>query len=328
MNYNNIINKFSNQKVLIIGDVMLDTYVWGDVKRISPEAPVPVLNVKGKEERLGGAANVALNTRSLGAETVVCSVVGDDDQAERLKKLANLHNISLNMLEVKDRSTSVKTRVIGGNQQVIRVDEEDTSSVSNNVLFQLMENIEKELENGVELIIFQDYDKGVLNREFIQQVIAKAKEKEVKVSADPKKKHFFCFENVDLFKPNLKELGEGLNIGGGHLSNNEIIECVSKLRKKMPHSKTLVSLASKGMYYKDDNEKEKFIPAHVREVADVSGAGDTVISVASMALLAGGSCHELAELSNIAGGLVCEELGVTPINVDKLREEASLSNNN
>lgn len=316
-----LINGFSRLKVLIIGDLMIDSYTWGRVSRISPEAPVPVVNVIRRESRLGGAGNVVLNIASLGATAVICSVIGDDAPGRELQKIILDANLSTDGLIVEPgRMTTVKERIIAGSQQVVRVDSETENSISLSSQQALLAHI-KDSMSDVDVIIFEDYDKGVLSAELIQSVISMAKENNIPTVVDPKRKNFFAYEGATLFKPNLHELRDGLGLMPTDFDADHLAETVRKFKVSQEFTGVFVTLSERGVYIDFDNDQH-LIPAHIRQISDVSGAGDTVISIAACVLALGGSTEQIASLANLGGGLVCESLGVVPINLALLRKEA------
>ncbi len=321
MNFRKIFESFNDQDVLIIGDVMIDSYVEGKVNRISPEAPVPILNFTNRENRLGGAANVALNIHSLGANPIICSVIGDDDNANIfLELLKNEKITSEGIQRSSERKTTVKTRLIGNNQQMVRIDEEDTHFLSANEEEKFLGRVEKVLDsNSVKAIIFQDYNKGVLSENIIRKSIEMANARGILTTVDPKKLNFYAFENVSLFKPNLKELKEGMGVEFTDFKKG-VTESSAKLREKLNAQFVFTTLSENGVFIADEND-HKFIPAHVRNIADVSGAGDTVISVATLCLIAELEPKWIAELANLAGGMVCERIGVVSIDKEALLNE-------
>lgn len=316
-----VFDAFNHQTALVIGDIMLDAYIYGQVSRISPEAPVPVVNSTKRDFRLGGAGNVARNLKALGAETIICSVVGKDDHADILETILKDRSISSEGIQKSDaRPTTVKTRVISGSQQMLRIDDESTQSLNNLE----KENFSKKvlaLLSKVDVVIFQDYDKGVLDEELIKTISDEANKRGVPIAVDPKKRNFLSYKNCTLFKPNLKELKEGLNIEFNINEEDKLHSAIDELRKVLDCQKTLITLSENGVLLKTDQDTTK-VPAHVRSIADVSGAGDTVISIASLALSLGLSDRLIASLSNLGGGLVCEHLGVVPISKTDLYEEA------
>ena len=316
---------FESVKVGVIGDVMLDTYLWGGVERISPEAPVPVVSVTKKEQRIGGAGNVALNLQSLGAQAYVISVMGDDDDATCLTQLFVDNNIKTEYcLNSARRVTTNKTRIISRNQQMMRLDAEQTNDLTEEDSERLLRNfrafVEKELPH---IVILEDYNKGVLTENIIHEIIAICKEANVLTAVDPKRKNFFSYDGVDIFKPNLKEVKEALNI---LLTNTEIPvlqDIHQALYQHLHHRISLITLSEKGVFYQH-GENANIIPSHIRNVADVSGAGDTVIAVAALVYAVRKNVHLMAEIANIAGGLVCEEVGTAAISKLALLHECEL----
>jgi rfaE bifunctional protein kinase chain/domain len=320
--YKTYFERFNGKKILVIGDVMIDTYVLGKVNRVSPEAPVPIVSLDKIEERLGGAANVALNIVALGAEPIICSVVGNDDSGKGLVKLLNDSGVSHEGLIFSDhRKTTVKTRVIGNNQHLLRIDAEQTHNISEEDVNHLLMRIEELMRKGLDAIIFEDYNKGVLTHDVISHTIKMAQDFGIVTCVDPKKDNFLSYKNVTLFKPNLKELKEGLRRDFNYANErNAFEEAVAELEGELNNSISFVTLSEHGVFIKNGMEKH-YVSAHIRNISDVSGAGDTVISVATLCLVAGLGIKELAEISNIAGGLVCEESGVVSISKDKLISE-------
>jgi rfaE bifunctional protein kinase chain/domain len=318
-----IFKSFNNLNVLIIGDVMIDSYLWGRVNRISPEAPVPIVAVGRKERRLGGAANVALNIQALGANPILCSVVGVDFEGQAFLDLLRAQKLSQKgILKSRDRITTVKTRVMGNNSQLLRVDDEDESDISQPETQQLLVLISYIVQHEkIDVIIFEDYNKGLITPRLVAKVVELARSKGIPTCVDPKKKNFHAYKGVSLFKPNLKELREGvkLDISGDNI--NELQRAVSSYRVKQKVETVLVTLAEKGVITNSRKVKEH-LPAHIRSIADVSGAGDTVISVASLCRAL--DCNDIltAAIANLSGGLVCEQIGVVPVNKEQLLEEA------
>jgi rfaE bifunctional protein kinase chain/domain len=320
---NTVFDTFPSLNALVIGDVMIDAYLFGKVDRISPEAPVPVVSVNRKESRLGGAANVALNIKALGANPILCGVVGHDENATLFKKLLVENNLSTEgVFTDESRPTTVKTRVISQQQQMLRIDEEDSSNLNEQSRQKLTKKILDILASKkIDVVIFEDYDKGLLSPELIQAIVDKANALNIPVTVDPKKRNFTAYKNVTLFKPNLKELREGLNIHVNPSDNESLISGIKQLQKAIHCKNALITLSEYGMFISDGNTQE-IIPAHVRNIADVSGAGDTVISVASLSIAAGTDTVFATKLANLAGGLVCEKVGVVPIDGNLLKSEA------
>ncbi len=302
---------------------MVDAYMWGNVNRISPEAPVPIVTVNKKENRLGGAANVALNIQAMGANPVLCSVIGDDDGAKIFLELLKENKLSSKgILKSKKRITTIKTRVISSNHQMLRVDEEIESSIDNKEVQSLSAEIKKLISSEkIDVIIFEDYDKGAINAELIKTIVALAKQKGIPTVVDPKRKNFMSYTGVTLFKPNLKELKEGLKIDFNHNNIKELEKVVSGFIKQQNIDTALITLSEKGVYTHSSKIKA-LVPAHIRNISDVSGAGDTVVSVAALCLAAKLSPITTATLANLAGGLVCEKVGVVPIDKKQLLAEA------
>jgi D-glycero-beta-D-manno-heptose-7-phosphate kinase len=320
-----IFQKFSDLKILIIGDVMMDTYLWGRVDRISPEAPVPVVSVTKKENRLGGAANVALNVQSLGAQPIICAVIGNDQEGIDFLNLLEEQKLSAEgILKVDGRQTTVKTRVIGHNQQIVRVDAETDQLISKEASNAIFSKIRKIIEHeNIDAVIFEDYDKGLLSEDLIARTVDLANSLQILTVVDPKKRNFLSYKNVTLFKPNLKELREGLKMEIEPRHKENINDAVTTLQNKLHAKMVMVTLSELGVYI-SSSKGEKILPAHIRNIADVSGAGDTVIATATLCLAAGLDEFKTAEIANLAGGLVCEEVGVVPISFDLLLSEAIL----
>jgi rfaE bifunctional protein kinase chain/domain len=316
-------NPFHQLSVLIVGDVMIDAYWNGQVHRISPEAPVPVVDIIRKENRLGGAANVALNIKSLGATPFLCTVVGNDAAGKDFLQLCAESNLSTNGVLVADhRPTTVKTRIMGGSQQLLRLDEENTQPISHQVSEQLVAAFLQILPL-VDIVIFEDYDKGVLHPSIIKELIHHCQTAGKPTAVDPKKVNFNAFHQVGLFKPNWKELRDGMNLSEAEPTLEVLKSAAKKLREEQGIERLFITLSERGVFM-DDGTESLLIPAHIRSIADVSGAGDTVISVASLGLALGWPASKIAGLSNLAGGLVCEQVGVVPINKEKLFEEAEI----
>ena len=318
MNFKELVEDFKNKRILVLGDVMIDAYLRGNVNRVSPEAPVPIVSLQKEEERLGGAANVAINLVAMGASAVICSVIGNDRSGKKMIELLESNSISADGVVLSDnRETTVKTRVIGNNQHLIRIDSEQTNDIDSTEELQLIEKVKQLLEKGVDAIIFEDYNKGVLTVKVIEAVIELSKQFNVPTTVDPKNKNFFAYKNVTLFKPNLKELKEGVGMTFKFEQNELFEEAVSKLEENLNNKISFVTLSEHGVFIKDADKKH-YIPAHIRNIADVSGAGDTVISVATLCLTVGLPIHLIAEIANLAGGLVCEKSGVVSIDIDQL----------
>jgi rfaE bifunctional protein kinase chain/domain len=325
MDFVQLFSSFNKMKVAIIGDVMLDTYWWGNVERISPEAPVPIVALKNKELRVGGAANVALNSVSMGAKTTIISVIGNDVDGKDLLALLEKNHINTKyILTSNSRITTNKTRVMSRNQQMMRLDAEITKDIDPEQQQLLLAKVDQLFkEDKPDILIFEDYNKGVLTEEVIQQLIAVCKEHQVMTSVDPKKKNFLSFKDVTIFKPNLKEVKEALNLSLENVNIESLQETHALLKTALHHQISFITLSEKGVFYQNEADA-RIIPTHIRNIADVSGAGDTVIAVASLVYATTKDMHLAAEVANIAGGLVCEEVGTAAINKEKLLAECSL----
>lgn len=323
--FNKLFSGFASLRVGIIGDVMLDTYMWGRVDRISPEAPVPVVSLQNKEYRIGGAGNVALNCRSLDAQATLLTVTGEDADARVLKDLFEQNGISTAyMLTSASRITTNKMRIISRSQQMMRLDAEITRDLEPEEESRFLQQIETYLEKEQpQVIILEDYNKGVLTEKVIQQVISWCKEKQIIVAVDPKRRNFFSYTGVTIFKPNLKEVKEALNITAEGASEATMQSIHQELSRQLQHQISFITLSERGVFYQKGNEGH-IIPSHIRNIADVSGAGDTVIAVASLVYAATKDVKLMAEMANIAGGLVCEEVGTAAINKEKLLAECEL----
>jgi len=325
MNFREVVNQFKDKNILVIGDVMIDAYLRGNVNRVSPEAPVPIVSLQKEEERLGGAANVAINLVAMGAKAIICSVVGKDKAGKQLVNLLTENNISGDGLVFSpERQTTVKTRVIGNNQHLLRIDSEQVEDVSENEATELIQKVENIIHHSkVDAIIFEDYNKGVLTEKVITEIVTVANANNVVTTVDPKHKNFFAYKNVTLFKPNLKELKEGVNKIFSFQEIEKFEEAVAILEEKLNNQISFITLSENGVFIKDKTTQHH-VPAHIRNIADVSGAGDTVISVATLCLAAGMSIKDVAEIANLAGGLVCEKSGVVSIDKELLIKEVEL----
>jgi rfaE bifunctional protein kinase chain/domain len=321
MDINQVFEAFNSLRVLVIGDVMLDSYVWGKVERISPEAPVPVVNVQKREYRLGGAGNVLLNVQSLGAEAIICSVIGTDSSGDLLEDSLRAKGLNCEgLIRSENRITTIKERIIAGSQQVVRIDTETDKPVSKAESDKLVAKA-KELIPSCQVVIFEDYDKGVLTAECIAEITSFANAQNVPTVVDPKKRNFLSYHHTTLFKPNLKELREGLKVEFNVDNAKELQAVVQQLKNTLNISGALITLSERGVFidYKEEIHK---LPAHIRHIADVSGAGDTVISIAACCIALNLPPKSIAAISNLGGGLVCELVGVVPIDKKLLKAEA------
>ena len=323
--FDNLFHGFTQLKVAVIGDTMLDTYWWGNVDRISPEAPVPVVAVSKREQRIGGAGNVALNIASLGASVSMISVLGKDDDGEQLSKLLHENNINTKYLvHSEHRITTNKIRIISRNQHMMRLDAELVDDMikedEDRLLYTFGNYIAAE---NPDVVILEDYNKGVLTEQVIKSVIGLCKKHNILTAVDPKRKNFFTYVGADIFKPNLKEVKDGLNILREDININVLKDMHLLLNEQLNHRVSLITLSEKGVFYQLENDAD-IIPTHIRSIADVSGAGDTVIAIASLVFAATGDAKLMAEMANIAGGLVCEEVGTVAIDKNKLLAECNL----
>ena len=320
-----VFENFNSLNILIIGDVMVDSYLWGKAERISPEAPVPIVAVKDRQQRLGGAANVALNIQALGAKAILCSVVGTDTKGCEFQDILKENGLtSFGIVSSNDRITTTKFRIIAGNHQMLRVDEETDLPLNTNETALFLKRIEEIIQNqNIDAVVFEDYDKGVITEEVIQRTTALTIQRNIPTVVDPKHRNFEFYKNVTLFKPNLKELKEGLKLADFEVNIESLNRASEKLFTKLNNDITLVTLSELGVFIANNKTKEcKLIPAHIRNIADVSGAGDTVISVVALLLASKVDEFTTASVSNLAGGLVCEHVGVVSIDKNKLLCEA------
>lgn len=322
MDFVALFDKFSSQRVGVLGDVMLDTYMFGNVDRISPEAPVPIVSLKKKEYRIGGAGNVALNSVALNAPTFIFSVIGDDDDGKVLSRLFVENGINIDgIIASPNRITTNKTRVISKNQQMMRLDAEETQDIESEIETKLLQQLEIMIQkHQINVLVFEDYNKGVLTENLIAKAIGICKKYQVTTTVDPKRKNFFNYTGVDIFKPNLKEVREALNIIADTISATSLLHIHQQLKEKLQHQISLITLSEHGVFFNQEDQPI-IIPTHLRRIADVSGAGDTVIAVASLVYATTKDINLAAEIANIAGGLVCEEVGTAAISKEKLLAE-------
>jgi len=322
-NIEQVFSKFSELNVLIIGDAMVDNYLWGKVDRISPEAPIPIVTVTKQENRLGGAGNVSLNIQALGATPILVSIIGNDEKGRIFKELIQENRLTDEGIFVdENRMTTVKTRIISGGQQISRVDQEISTLIDQNFEKKVFERILKIIDTkDINIIIFVDYDKGLITPWLIKNVIELAKSKNILTVADPKSRNFNNYQHVDLYKPNFKEFKEGLKLQIEKTDMEELKKISINFKKENQIGLLFITLSELGVFL-TNGVKQNYYPAEVRDIADVSGAGDTVVAAASLCLAAGLPIPFMAQLSNLAGGLVCEKLGVVPIDLEQLKKEA------
>lgn len=309
-------NNFRGKRIAVVGDLMLDCYFWGGVTRISPEAPVPILQVDDEFYRFGGAMNVAYNISTLGGIPLPIGVIGNDNEGKIFKKLIKEKNISDKGIVVDSkRPTTAKTRVIADKQHVVRIDKEKTNSISTQTEKKILSLLSKEM-NKLDAIILQDYNKGVLTESLIKQIIALAHKAKKIITVDPKFLNFFSYQDVTVFKPNRKETEDAFGIW--IKTEEDISKAGQRLLEILNCKYLLLTLGENGIVLFEKNKPERKIPTKARAIADVSGAGDTVISTLTMALTAGADIFDAAYLANYAGGLVCQEVGIIPIELNTL----------
>ena len=310
-----IFQTFKNKKIAVIGDVMIDKYIFGHVSRISPEYPVPVVDVTCESSRLGGAANVAVNIHALGAETLLIGVTGDDAERRNLDSLMREHGLDPAMLVAdSSRPTTCKTRILSQNHHITRVDYESRKPVDKELETRLLA-IFSEIADSVDAMVLEDYNKGVLTPTLIASVITICRERSVPVLVDPKLKGFFSYGGCTVFKPNLSELAASLGIPVAN-ADSEVEEACLLLREKLDVESLVVTRSEKGMTVYDGSFTH--IPALSLDVADVSGAGDTVIGTLALGLASGLDLVTSTRIANLAANTVCQEVGAVPVRPEKL----------
>ncbi len=315
-----IVDSFVGKRVLVLGDVMLDEYLYGEVDRVSPEAPVPVVALQRREAQPGGAANVALNVAALGAQVELVGLCGRDETGVRLREALQLSRIDgAGLIESADRRTTRKTRIMAQGQQLLRVDTEDDYPTTGVEVEHLWERLIRSITARPDVIIFQDYDKGVLSADLIARVVAEATRLAVPTVVDPKLRNFWSYRGVSLFKPNLKEIRAALP--GADILPGEVGSLQRGhrlLSERLQHAGSLITLGAGGAFL-SNGTFERRIPAHRRRIVDVCGAGDTVAATTALALAAAADHADLLELANLSGGLACEYVGVHPIRREDFR---------
>ncbi len=315
-----IFKGFNSKRIAVIGDVMLDSYVWGKVDRISPEAPVPVVLAERREYRLGGAANVALNLMALGAKVDVLAAAGKDYDGDILERLFHEQGLNRAFLMRLSNRTTVKTRIMAQMHHLLRIDEEVTQQPRPEEATLLQQKARELLDQQPDALVFEDYDKGLLYNDFIAFVVEECRKRSIPIAVDPKKRNFNHYREVDLFKPNLKEIKEGLNLHINAKNQASLNEAHRRLKDLLNHKMTLITLSEHGVFCADETGSN-LIEAHLRSITDVSGAGDTVISVAALCMASGMPLNEIAAWANVAGGLACEKVGVVPADKEQLLSE-------
>ena len=315
--------KLSGRRIMVIGDVMLDRYLSGEVNRISPEAPVPILNHKQTYECPGGAANVALNLRSMNNEVFITSMVGDDEEGRALTDLLTKHGIhTSSILSIQNRTTTTKIRVMAGSQHLLRVDREVVDDLSEESLNQLLGQTESILRmQRVEMIIFQDYNKGMLTERSISAFLDLARKFNIPTAVDPKFSNFMSYREVTIFKPNLLELRNSVPFPVPVIER-DLQKAATYLREKLACHTVLITLSDQGIYV-NQPKNSALVPVVKRTIADVCGAGDTVISIAALAWLAELPARDLAYWASFAGTVTCQYPGVVPVSPEMLQRDSS-----
>lgn len=313
-----ILNGFSKCSVAVLGDVMLDEFCWGKVSRISPEAPVPIVQVKKETRRPGGAANVASNLVSLGAKAHIFGIIGDDGQGRRLTEELQREGIGTTGLIIDSgRTTSVKTRILAQNQQMLRVDREYTDPIDyerQKTLLKAMMDMSDELDG----VIVSDYAKGVIVEDLFKEIVAKFRQKNKFIAVDPKLKNFPLYKKPTIITPNTKEAEEAL--GRVFETEEDVMQGGIDLLKMSGSDAILITRSENGMTLFERNKKPVTIPTFARNVYDVTGAGDTVISTFSLGLASGCSMAEAAEVSNLAAGVVVGIVGTAAATPQQILE--------
>ncbi|MFQ5627512.1 MAG: D-glycero-beta-D-manno-heptose-7-phosphate kinase [bacterium] len=313
-----ILDRMKNTRIAVIGDLMLDRYIWGDVARISPEAPVPVVEIASESASLGGAANVSNNVHALGAHIIPVGVIGADLAGENLKSLSRQSGFETRgIITDTSRRTTVKTRVIAHNQHVVRIDRESKERISKSAKQEILSFFEAKI-SSIDAIIFEDYNKGLLTPELISDIIALARKHNVIMTVDPKFDNFWAYRHVTVFKPNRREIEAVLGVRLE--TESEIAGAAQRLKEKLQCENVLITLGEHGLHLLDASGAHHNIPTRAKKVHDVSGAGDTVIGTLTAALAAGASISNAASLANFAAGVVVAELGAVPVSPEKLRE--------
>ncbi|MFP4459992.1 MAG: D-glycero-beta-D-manno-heptose-7-phosphate kinase [Candidatus Zixiibacteriota bacterium] len=324
LNHNRLKEIFDNikdTKILVIGDIMLDRYVWGDCERISPEAPVPVIHVKGETERAGGAANVAINIAKLGGKPSILGLIGKDMHGRTLNNILEENSISRDYLvEIENRPTTVKTRVIAQNQQVVRVDREDMQDIDGKLHDEMVKELRKALPH-IDGIIISDYGKGVITRDFLDIILLEARRDNTYISVDPKERHFEIYHEISLITPNTKETSYAV---GYKVESDESVKSAGhELLRKLKADSVLITRGSKGMSL-FTHDKEYHLPTLAQKVFDVTGAGDTVIAAVTTACCSGCGIYEAAIIANHAAGISVSELGTKAVSPDEIERSMEI----
>lgn len=316
----NIIKNFSSKKILVVGDIMLDKFVWGNVERISPEAPVPVVEVIKETELAGGCGNVAKNIVSLGGKSIVATVIGDDENGLKLKQIMVGSGVNVSgMFLDKIRPTTIKTRIIAHNQQMVRIDKELKSQISSPVYEEIIDFIKDQSDN-VDAILVSDYGKGMITRKLVETCVEIAHKKDIPVSVDPKIEHFMDYKRVTVLTPNTNEATLGMRWPKKPQTEEEICVLGKKILAKLKPEAVVITRGEKGMSVFEENSKIYHIPTRAREVYDVTGAGDTVIATLTLALSSGASMAVGCEIANYAAGVVVGKVGTATVSPQELEK--------
>jgi len=321
----NIIKKFDGKNVLVVGDIMLDKYVWGNVERISPEAPVPVVEVIKETQTLGGCGNVANNITSVGGNVRIITIVGNDIYAEELKKMLKEKKVNTNGVFLDNsRPTTVKTRIIVHNQQVVRVDKESRHQL-NPQLFEKIKSYVLDIKNSIDAILISDYGKGVITKSLLNFLIKLAKKLDIPITVDPKIEHFLEYKHVTVLTPNLNEATLGMRLHKKPQTEQEIYDLGRKILSKLKPEAVVITRGPDGMTLFENvsplqKERIYHIPTRAKEVYDVTGAGDTVIAILTLCLAAGADFVSSCEISNFAAGIVVGKVGTATVTKEELIE--------
>ncbi len=313
---------FSQKSILVIGDVMLDKFMWGKADRISPEAPVPIISIDKISHSPGGAANVALNLSKLSANVYLLAVVGDDNESNLLEDDLEKQGVKIKFIKDAKKSTTTKTRIMAHGQQVVRTDYENTNDITSEQIKHINDMIVA-CSSEIDAIIIEDYNKGLLVKDCINTILDIAAKNDIPVYVDPKKENFFVYNKIRLFKPNMFEFESIIDF---NKQNKGFEELGEQLRKKINAEILMITRGEEGVTLFTDNNIQT-IGTKARKVHDVSGAGDTAISAFVLADLSGASIEESAMISNYAAGRVCEEVGVVPISLEMIKDIVDHYNN-
>ena len=314
-----IIDRFPRTRVLVVGDVMIDHYVWGNVSRISPEAPVPVVNVTRETMLLGAAANVVNNIRSLGGEAGICGVIGHDDAGRQLHHMLHAQGIATDGLTMeRDRPTTIKTRVIAHNQQVVRFDRETKEGIARDTHKRIFKHVAEQIGQGLDAIVISDYCKGVVTKDLVRDIVRLSRKRGVIVAVDPKVSHFGIYSGVTILTPNTKEASIGARI---EIEDEATLHRAGKgLLARLGCGAVLITRGEHGMSLFEKGGRVTHIPTVAREVFDVTGAGDTVISALTLAMAAGARMVDAAVIANYAAGIVVGVVGTATVSPEQLKQ--------